>query len=276
MTTTKPTLAFFGATGGCAGAALSAALRDNYAATALARTPDKLRTFLTTAHSIPAPTLDTLLTIHAGNVLKEVDVKRALISPTSPSHLVDTIISGIGGGGAHFQASLRKPVGIDNPHICETGVTTILAALASLANEGISTTASGSKPLLVAISTPGGCQSGQRDLPILYWPVFYWLLAEPYTDKKAMERVIYSAAKKGNSIGDFVIIRPTILMDGPARGLGKVRAGWVWGIRGVEGREKELGPTMGWAVGKTDVGEWIFAEVVTKGGWGGKCVTLNW
>ncbi|KAF2811254.1 uncharacterized protein BDZ99DRAFT_442128 [Mytilinidion resinicola] len=275
MTTTKPTLAFFGATGGCAAAALSAALRDNYTATALARTPDKLRTLLTTTHSIPSSTLATL-TIHTGNVRNVSDVKKALISPTSPTHLVDTIISGIGGGNAHFQASLWKPVGIDDPHICETGVATMLAALASLADEGISTTASGAKPLLVAISTPGGCESGQRDLLVLLWPVFYWLLAEPYMDKKAMERLIFSAAEEGSGISDFVVIRPSLLMDGPARGLEMVRAGWVWGIPGVEGREEEQGPTLGCTVGRADVGEWIFQEVVRKGGWAGKCVTLNW
>jgi len=273
MSTFKSTLAIFGPTGGCASAALSAALREGYTATSLARTPEKLRKILTSTHSIPQSTLDANLTIHAGNVKVVDDVKKALVSPTFPTHLVDTIVFGVGGSPS-FNWSLLKPFTIDDPKICETGMATVLAAIVSLANEGISTTTSGAKPVIVAISTTG-VGEGRRDVPMLLWPMYHWALQVPHEDKKRMEQLLFGAAKD-DSIRDFVVMRPTLLTDGVARGLEKVRAGWEWGIRGVEGREKEQGPALGYTVGRTDVGEWIFHEVVKKGGFHGKCVTLTY
>ncbi|KAF2817199.1 uncharacterized protein BDZ99DRAFT_456958 [Mytilinidion resinicola] len=273
MSTTKPTLAFFGATGGCASAALTAALKDNYIATALARTPEKLRKILaSTPHSVPSSTLNSALTILAGNVKSVEDVKKALVPPTSPTHLVDTIVFGVG-ALPRINYSLWKPFTLDDPHVCATGTATVLAALTSLADEGIRTTASGEKPVFVTISTTG-VTDGKRDVPWLLYPLYHWALQVPHEDKKSMEQQLFGAAKD-SKIRNFVVVRPTLLSGG-AQGADKVRSGWEWGIRGVEGRGKEQGPALGWYVGKTDVGHWIFQEVIKKGGWEGKCATLTY
>jgi hypothetical protein len=239
----------------------------------VARTPDKLRNLLTSAHFIPSSTLDSALTIIAGNVKSVEDVKKAIISPTSPTHVVDTIVFGVG-GAPRLNWSLSQPCTNDDPHICESGMSTVLTAITILAEEGISTTASGGKPVVVTISTTG-ISEGQRDVPTRMWPLYHWALSLPHLDKQRMEQLIFAAAKDGR-IADFVIVRPTILTDGEARGLDKVRVGWEWGIRGVEGREKEHGPELGYSVGRIDVGQWIFQEAVKKGGWGGKCATLTY
>lgn len=239
----------------------------------MVRTPEKLRKLLSSTHSIPPSAFDTNLTIHAGNVKVVGDVKKALVSPKSPAHLVDTIVFGVG-GSPRLQWSLFTPITLDDQHVCETGISTVLAALASLADEGIDTTVNGAKPVVVAVSTTG-VGEGKRDVPILLWPLYHWLLQVPHEDKRAMEHVLFGATRD-NSIMDFVIMRPTLLTDGPARGIEKVRVGWEWGIRGGEGREEEHGPELGFTVGRNDVGVWIFHEVVKKGNWYGKCVTLTY
>lgn len=274
MTTNKPTLAFFGATGGCAGAALAAALRDGYTATALARNPDKLGKLLTASHSIPLSTISAQLTVHPGNVKTTADVKRALISSTSPSSLVSTIIFGVG-GAAKIQASLLKPFTLDDPHICESGIATVLAALSELATEGITSTADGTKPTIVAISTTG-TGGGKRDVPLLLYALYHWCLQVPHADKRKMEQLLCKAASDA-SIRDFFIVRPTLLTNGAARGTEKVRAGWEWGVKGVQGREKEAGPQLGYTVGRTDVGNWIFEQLVKNGEkWEGKVISLTY
>ncbi|OCL05512.1 hypothetical protein AOQ84DRAFT_379514 [Glonium stellatum] len=274
MATNKPTLAFFGATGGCAGTALAAALRDGYITTALARNPDKLSKLLMTSHSIPSSTISTQLTIHSGNVKTIADVKRTLISPISPTSLVSTVIFGVG-GAPKMQASLLKPFTLDDPHICGSGIATVLAALSELAAEGVTSTAEGNKPTVVAISTTG-TGGGKRDVPLLLYPFYHWGLQVPHADKRKMEHLLFNAASD-SSIRDFFIVRPTLLTDGVAKGTEKVRAGWEWGIKGVQGREEEAGPQLGYTIGRTDVGNWIFEQLVTNGEkWGGKVISLTY
>ncbi|KAF2465715.1 uncharacterized protein BDR25DRAFT_294742 [Lindgomyces ingoldianus] len=271
MSASKQTIAFFGATGGCACAALAAALRNGHTCTALARTPDKLRNMLTTTHLIPATTLDSQLTIHAGDVKDSSAVQKVLTLPSNPSVLVDTILFGVGSTPA-LQWSIMQPVTLTDPTLCEVGMSTVLSTLSCLTESGVSTTAYGKKPFIITISTTG-ISDGKRDVPYLLYPLYHWLLQVPHVDKKKAEQLLVN--DKGANSRDFVIIRPTLLTDGAARGLGKVRVGWEWGVR-KETQEKELGPALGWTVGRTDVGEFIFREVVVKGGWEGKCVTLTY
>ncbi|KAF1965798.1 hypothetical protein BU23DRAFT_519001 [Bimuria novae-zelandiae CBS 107.79] len=268
---TKQTIAFFGATGGCAGSSLACALREGYHCTALARTPSKLETFLTTTHAIPAATLSSLLTIHRGDAKNPEDVARVLVSPLSPTHLVSTIYTAIGAYPS-FKWSLSTPFVLSDPNVCTDGVRAIFTALTTLASaQNISSTPDGAKPLLIALSSTG-VNGKTRDIPLAYAPLYHFLAAQPHADKRAMEKVIVDESAKYTR--GFVIIRPTALTDGE-KGVAKVRAGWEWGVAG-EGRAKEDGPAIGWVIGRKDVGAWVFKKVIQEGGWEDRCVSLTY
>lgn len=78
------------------------------------------------------------------------------------------------------------------------------------------------------------------------------MLSVPHADKKEMEALLWTDAKKARNeraTGEFVIVRPTLLMGG-SKGPRNVR----WGS---EGR-----PALGYTIGKKDVGDWIFENIV--------------
>ncbi|KAF2197659.1 hypothetical protein GQ43DRAFT_424123 [Delitschia confertaspora ATCC 74209] len=267
---TKRTIAFFGATGGCAAATLAAALRGEHTCIALARNPQKLTMLLTSApHSIPKSVLTTQLTIVKGDIRNLGDVAKVLVKPESVGkgveEVVDTIISGIG-SYPEFQFSLH-PFTLKDPGICEDGMKTVLEALSSLqdsSERGVFKEMDGKRPLVVAISSTG-TNARTRDVPLLLTPLYHWLGAVPHADKRAMESLLFNS-----SICSFVIIRPSLLIDGAALGVDKVRAGW---------EEEEKGPAVGWTISRRDVGGWIYEEVVKReggGGWRGKCISLTY
>jgi hypothetical protein len=232
------------------------------------RTPSKLVTLLTTDHAIPASTIETNLTIIQGNAKNTSDVSRTLISPTNKLHVVDIIYSSIGGYPT-FQLSLTAPFVLADPTLCTSGMHAIFSALSTLSL----TTTTGRKPLLIALSSTG-VNGKARDIPWVYYPLYHVLAAQPHADKRGMEELVLG--DEGEHVRDFVIIRPTALVDG-VKGVHKVRSGWEWGLQ-VEKREKgkEAGPAIGWMVGRKDVGAWIFANVVEDGGWEGRCVSLTY
>ncbi|KAF2708686.1 hypothetical protein K504DRAFT_433109 [Pleomassaria siparia CBS 279.74] len=270
MATTNQTIAFFGATGGCSGTILAAALRAGHKCTALARTPEKLRKFLINEHSIPESTIDSQLTIHSGNVKDPAAASQALISPTNSSVLVDHVVSGIGAAPV-FQWT-PPFVTIDDPNLCHTGIAAILAAVDLLVNKGITAAQDGRKPLITVISTTGISKKA-RDVPYLHFPFYHGLLRVPHIDKRKMEAFLFE--DNGVHFRDFVVIRPTLLMDYKPYGLDSVRAGWEWGVGGAEKNGvKEPGPQMGYTIGRKDVGNWTFVKVIQEGGWEGKCISL--
>ncbi|KAF2261305.1 hypothetical protein CC78DRAFT_500327 [Lojkania enalia] len=268
MSSSKSTIAFFGATGGCTGSSLAHALREGHSCTALVRTPEKLRDILTSQYSIPTSTIAAQLTIHVGDIKDPNVVSKAIVSPNQSSHLVDIIYSGIGGTPV-LGNSIREPFKITDPTICEVGMKCIFTALSNLQATGISATCDGRNPLLICISTTG-VSAKHRDVPLPIYPLYHWALAAPHKDKKAMESVVIN--DKNEHIRDFVIVRPTLLSDSEPRGISKVRAGWEWGAK----EDQEPGPRMGYYVGRKDVGEWIYRRVIAEGGWDGRCVSLTY
>ncbi|KAJ9636687.1 hypothetical protein H2201_008367 [Coniosporium apollinis] len=280
MSSTKPTLAFFGATGGCASATLALALKAGYTVTALARTPSKLTTLLTSTHGIPQHVLDSNLTIVEGNIKDIATVKKTLVS--KDGRIVDIIVSGIGGTPT-LQWSLLRPVTLTDPNICESAAATILAALRELrqTRRDDPFQSQGEKgaqgPMYIAISTTG-VSAKQRDVPFLIYPLYHWLLQVPHADKRAMELVLIAdASSTSPAIGDYAIVRPTLLTDGPAKGTETVRVGWEYPGEKHEEAEPAPGPALGYSVSRADVGAWIFEQLVEgKGKWGNKCVTLTY
>ncbi|KAF2127675.1 hypothetical protein P153DRAFT_368250 [Dothidotthia symphoricarpi CBS 119687] len=272
MSVPNATIAFFGATGGTACSALAHALRSGYHCTALARTPEKLHSMLTSEHKLDASLLTTNLTIIPGHAKDIPAVAKTLISPLSPTHLVSTIFSGIG-SLPKFQVSLLNPITLTDMSICFDCTTTIFSALEVLREQNISSAVDGRKPLFLFISTTG-LSNKKRDVPFALWPLYRWLLHVPHEDKKKSEELLF--ADRGGHVRDFVIVRPTLLTDSEPKGAQSVKAGWEWGLDEARDGVKELGPMLGYSVGRKDVGEWIFKKCVVEGGWEGRCVSLTY
>ncbi|PVH71526.1 hypothetical protein DL98DRAFT_471545 [Cadophora sp. DSE1049] len=276
MSSTKSTIACFGATGGCVATTLACALKSGHHCTALARTPDKLRNLLITEYGIPLETINQYLNIHKGDVKDPAGVRTVLVNPVDQTLLVDFIVSGVGAYPT-FQLSIRRPLPLTDPTICESAVGAMYTALADLASTSqaqppIVVNSTGQKPLLVLVST-AGC-GRKRGVPLPIYPQYHYLLGGPLADKKRMEELAFK--DKGTHVRDFVIMRPLILTDGIAKGDGGLRVGWEWGVEGVEERLEEPGPEIGYTVSRRDVGTWIFEKAVCQGGWEGKCVYLTY
>lgn len=187
------------------------------------RNPPKL-TALLFERGVPPSTIESHLTISQGDVLNANDCKKAL---TLNHRTPDIIISGIG----------VPPTG---PEIttCTTAATNILSALPSLPSPS-----DGKKPLLIALSTTG-ISNGPRDVPLLFAPLYHYLLANPHRDKRNMEKAILEHTDR------FVIVRPSLLTNGKALGGTKIRVG------------TEERPAVGYTISREDVGRWVFENLV--------------
>ncbi|KAK3699483.1 hypothetical protein LTR37_016440 [Vermiconidia calcicola] len=237
-------VAFFGATGGCAGHCLANALNAGLDCVALARTPAKL-TKAMKEKGVSSKALDQHLTIIEGNV-RDVDaVKGALQLDGS---IVDAIVSGIG-GVPKLQWSIVRPVVLTDTTICQDAGSTILQALAELQ--------SAKKPTLINVSTTGIPPKGKpRDVPILYSMLYHWLLASPHEDKKVLEQRLaqhVQLPEELRRIEAYVNVKPTLLFDGDSLGLAAVR-------EGVDDQ-----PAVGYTIRRKDVGLWMFERLVRNG-----------
>lgn len=258
------TIAFFGATGDSAGYCLAAALRNEYACTALARTPSKLTTSLTTK-GISPETQVRFLTIVQGDVRDPEPVKQTL---RPGGKTVDIIVSGVGATAFYLHPNPLAPIGIQDSTICRDASRSILAALEQNQNQQGSGSGSGSqKPLLINISTTGIAPPGKpRDVPLLWLPLYRWLLHHPHVDKAEMEANLRAVmAKEERPLRGYVNVKPTLLSGGEGIGWERVRFG-------VDDE-----PAVGYFVARKDVGEWIFERLVRREwgvGWEGNGVCL--
>lgn len=84
-----------------------------------------------------------------------------------------------------------------------------------------------------------------------------------------MEDVVVASGRK------FVLVRPSLLFDGEAKGLDRVRTG-------IEnpGNREEGSHAVGYTIRREDLGRWIFEECVESEGswdtWEGKAVSLTY
>lgn len=179
MTTTTTasatkTIAFFGATGGCGLSALRYSLAEGYTCRALCRTPAKLTALLSES---PTSNLVTL----EGNAHDAVAVEACLTA--SPTSLVDTIVFSIGG------AFVLSKMSLDDPDVCRRGIETVLTALTTLREKGVT-----GQPRLLVVSTTGISRFG-RDIPIAMLPLYKGMLKVPHEDKKAMEQLVEASGE---------------------------------------------------------------------------------
>lgn len=222
-------------------------------------------------HSVPASTLDAHLTIHPGNIKDPQSVAQALISLANSGLLVNTILCGIG-GTPKTQTSLRTPVTIDDPNICESGMKAVQKALENLASQGISSASDGRKPLVIVISSTGIDPYNNRDIPLAMVPVYSYMLKVPAADKRKMEQLLRE--DNGTHFRDIVIVKGAMFTEAK-KGIESVKVGWEWAVSS-EGREKAPGPHFGYTIGKQDVGTWVFRKAIAEGGWEGRVVTLTY
>ncbi|KAK0623762.1 hypothetical protein B0T14DRAFT_565086 [Immersiella caudata] len=242
------TILFLGSTGGVALSALRRALNANHTCIALVRTPSKLTALF------PSPPPANLHIIQ-GNAHDVPALTKALVSPSNPSQLVDTIVSSIGGAFNFSNFS------IDDPHVCERGIEALVAALKQTRESGAT-----GRPNIVVVSTTGITKTGIRDVPLLMVPLYHLLLKQPHKDKEALERRV---AESGDR---FTIVRPSLLTDG-----GENAAGVRVGVEDVVKGEVES-KAVGYTISREDTGKWIFEEVVQgeEGRWDGKAVTVSY
>lgn len=267
-TTPPQTIAFLGATGGCTFPVLVHALRAGHHATALARNPAKLRSLLldpaNPATALAATVLDTHLTVIPGSAQDPAALRALLTADAANKTLVDALVCGIGSLPA-FSWNPLAPATLQQPNVCETAMRGVVEAVAALrGEEGFA----GAPPVVVAISTTG-VSSGKRDVPVLCLPAYHWLGAVPHKDKRKMEECVVEASGKG-TVGGFVVVRPSLLVDGEGKGRGAVRVGW-------EGGEGAPGPAVGYTIARRDVADWIWEEaLLRKEKWVGRFVSLTY
>lgn len=267
MSMPTQTLLFLGATGGVTNAVLTHALQSNaYTCIALVRTPEKLKTQLTTQQGLSESALRNLIIVQ-GNALDLSHVKRALkLGPTGSLPVM--VLTGLGGAPA-LTFDIQHPLQIaklDNPSICEEAARTLIKALKEIYSEF--PRLSDQKPALSFVSTTG-ISRGPEDVPWAMRYLYHEMLAMPHADKKKMEDVFRNQSE--GVFGSVTGIRPTLLAGTGAlsggKGLEKVRTG------------VEASPATGYQIQRADVGGWVWENVVQMNGaqkWRGEMVSLTY
>ncbi|CAI7608375.1 unnamed protein product [Penicillium crustosum] len=283
------TIAFFGATGGCANACLTYTLLNGYNARALARTPSKLTALLLSQPGITEEILSRQLEIIEGDATDvESTMKTLIINSTpknAPNGTCGTPTMAFTKESKCAKTQMRMPalphIQLSNPHITEQTTSTLLEALAKIASDRFASFEAyrAVAPRVTVISTTGHLP-GNKDVPFWFRPMYSVLLPIPHADKLQMERLLDKEVGLGHAgvlAAGVVVVRPSFLTGdhlvpviegekgGEGVGLEKVRAG------------TEKAPAIGYTISRALVGEWIFEEIVKGGGgkWVGEKVTIT-
>ena len=252
----KPTIAIFGATGGTGLEVLENCLAAGHSVNALARTPSKLSSL--------SSQYPNLLRVVEGDIHNTASIKQTLLLNDRVANIV---ISSI---GMTLQIKGIK-ITCPDPTICEVGTRNIIDMLSELESDikqrPADVPSSYHQPKLICLSTTG--ISEKRDVPLAIVPLYHYGLAIPHTDKKRMEDLVAS------SRWPWVLVRPSFLMNGPAKGLSAVRTGTE-----TPAEKDKAAPAVGYTIRRADVGLWIFEECVSSSinwdKWSGKCVSLTY
>ena len=238
---TSSHIAFFGATGDCAGYCLADCLNAGIDCSALARTPAKLTSSMK-AKGVSDETLDRHLTIIAGDV-KDIEAVKRTLAPNG-RNVCDKIVFGIG-GYPKLQWSLITPCIMDDPRLCQDACTTILEALHTLKPAV--------KPTFIAFNSTGMQSPGMpRDLPLALVWIYEWLGQVPHADKRALQANLAQQMllpEADRVLAMYVQVKAALLVDG-CKGLQAVR----------DGVEDE--PPIGYTIARADVGAWTFRNLV--------------
>ncbi|KAK6535693.1 hypothetical protein TWF694_002143 [Orbilia ellipsospora] len=255
MSQTIKTVAFFGATGGCAVVTLESALVAGFQCSVLVRSGDKLKGLL--AETTPT----TNLRIVEGDGMDPESVRSVLVDPTTNA-VVDGIVYGLG-----YRPNGNNPLTWKflTPTLCEDTTKLIVKTLEELKPAV--------PPFATWISTTGTDHSG--DVPTLFVPFYHYSLGVPHADKAKMEQVLYAAKEKG-VIRDYLIVRPSLLTDGEATH-GSVKVGFEGSKKkelqgdltlekGGCGWKSVEGLAVGYIVSRKDIGAFVFEEGIVNSG----------
>lgn len=229
MSSNRKTVTFLGASTGIGLSTLKHTLAAGHRCIAICRTPSKLT-------AIFPPETNPNLEVVQGNAHDVTVVSQCLLA--SKGKLVDEIISTIGG------AFIFSRLTLDDPHVCEKGINTMLEALAELRKGGAT-----GNPHIVVLSTTGMSRFG-RDLPILMMPLYHILMHVPHADKLIMEDRLIESGEA------FTIVRASLLVDGESSK--KIRVG----IEDPKnGRESTA---IGYTISREDCGKWVADSLVLQ------------
>ncbi|GAB5590675.1 hypothetical protein Unana1_05575 [Umbelopsis nana] len=104
--------------------------------------------------------------------------------------------------GSAMDLAKRKML---NPGLCANGMKVLLEAAAALDT-------SDRPKRMVVLSTTG--LEGMREVPLLFRPMYHFLLHEPHEDKLNMETLVIN----NTVIDSWIIVRPSLLTDGAKTG----------------------------------------------------------
>ena len=236
-------IAFFGATGGSANAALTEALLNGHKCRALARNPNNLTKMLL-EQSINQTVLDEKLTIIKGGIYDQEALKATVFDGKD---VVRAIVSGLG-PTPQLQWSLYSPVTVNNLTLCGDFATLLVQTLEQLKKN--ITDYKG--PSVAAVSTTG-ISKGPNDVPFGYNWLYHWLLKVPHVDKRNMESVLRSEPAQ-IVFSKIVITRATLLLGSH--------------LLSSKGAKLYVGtgesPILGYYVSRADVGDWIYKNVIEE------------
>ncbi|KAH8555895.1 NADH(P)-binding-domain-containing protein, partial [Umbelopsis sp. PMI_123] len=134
---------------------------------------------------------------------------------------VDVVVFSIG-------ARPTKTFQFDDPHVCGRCIRVVLEVMSTMEN----------KPTrLVAVSTTGA--EDKDEVPLLFKPLYHFMLATPHEDKRDMEKVIRESCPV-----DHVIVRPSLLTDGAL----------------TKNYRKASERLVGYTVSRQDIGHFLLTE----------------
>ncbi|KAI8957853.1 NAD(P)-binding protein [Daldinia sp. FL1419] len=224
------TVAFFGASTGIGLSTLKHSLAAGYQCVALCRNPSKITAVLTNEN---APNLKVI----QGNAHDPATVSRCL--EASDGKLVDIVVFTIGG------KPIPAKMTIDDPNVCEKGITTVLDAIIALRQQG-----GVGRPYIIACSSAGMSKFG-RDIPVAYVPLCSLLLKVPGADKKLMENKLTASGE------DYTVVRAAMLLtDGETTK--PIRVGIEDAETGIKSK------AIGYNISREDAGKWIAQNLIIE------------
>lgn len=245
-------LAVFGGSGGCANSFTTLALQSGFRVRALARNPSRIYEMLLSQNEISQKTLDEQLVVIEGDATDREAVKRTLFvknNNENESEFVSFVFFGIGGSPT-LRFSLKNPVTLDNPWVCEKSMQAIIDSLNEVQRAQAQSSYVG--PGLAIVSTTG-ISDGPIDVPFgLRW-MYRFLLFVPHEDKRRMESIVKSAAEE-NLFSYATTVRCSLLTGDHKI---KEQSGDVSLKVGTS-----KNPTVGYTIPRTVVGGWMFENIL--------------
>lgn len=145
--------------------------------------------------------------------------------------------------GSAFISSSRTMV---SPGVCRDTMTVILQVLEQLSEE--------ERPKrIIAVSSTG--LNDMKEVPLVFRPIYKFLLPEPHKDKKELERLVST----NTFIPNWILVRPSLLTDGK-----------------LEEKYRADEDICGYTVSRVDVGHFLLNQCLVPTTWINKRVVVTY